>query len=82
MERGYRAIITALNQGVVVLDSNKKAFFSNPAGLRMLGLTEDQLLQRAPMPPEWALDGALVNIDVDADDSSPQGALPRRSEPP
>jgi PAS domain S-box-containing protein len=52
-ETQYRALVEALAEGVVVQDAQGQIIEFNPAALRILGLTEDQIRGRTSMDPKW-----------------------------
>ena len=52
-ERRRRTTLEALEEGVIVQDATGAIADFNPAAARILGLTEDQLLGRAPRDPAW-----------------------------
>jgi diguanylate cyclase (GGDEF)-like protein/PAS domain S-box-containing protein len=47
------ALLAALPTGVLVQDEHGRSTDCNPAALRMLGLTADQLLRHCPLPAHW-----------------------------
>ena len=47
------ALLAALPTGVLVQDGQGRSTDCNPAGLRMLGLSHEQLLRQSPLPPHW-----------------------------
>jgi diguanylate cyclase (GGDEF)-like protein/PAS domain S-box-containing protein len=52
-ERRYRTIITTMAEGVALHGSDGSIVATNPAAERILGLSEDQILGRAPTDPGW-----------------------------
>ncbi|MFN7685553.1 MAG: PAS domain-containing protein [Oligoflexia bacterium] len=52
-ESRYRLLIETMNEGVVIQDTSGKIIDYNPAALRILGLSADQLLGRTSMDPKW-----------------------------
>lgn len=46
LKQRYDLIIHALNEGIIIQDSEGKAIFANPAALKMLGYTADELLMK------------------------------------
>lgn len=62
-EARLRSLFDTMSQGVVYQDRNGKVLQANPAAQRILGLSEDQLLGRVPLPPGWRMtreDGSTV----------------------
>ncbi|NRF69378.1 EAL domain-containing protein [Aquincola sp. S2] len=47
------ALLAALPTGVLMQDEHGKSVECNPAALRMLELTRDQVLRHEPLPPHW-----------------------------
>jgi len=52
-ESKYRALVENIQVGVVVHDSNSGILFANPKASQLLGLTEDQLLGKKAIDPDW-----------------------------
>jgi PAS domain S-box-containing protein len=49
----HETVIGSLHEGLVVQDATGRFIACNPAGLAILGLTEDQLYGRTSMDPHW-----------------------------
>ena len=65
-ETRYRSVIAAMSEGIVVQDENMQISAFNKSALKILGLTEDQLLGRTSMDPRWRAvreDGSLFPGD-------------------
>lgn len=52
-EKTYRTLFETVPQGVVYHDPSGAITAANPAALRILGLSLDQLQNRTPMDPRW-----------------------------
>ncbi|KAB2869586.1 MAG: PAS domain S-box protein [Bacteroidales bacterium] len=52
-EEKYRKLFESMEQGVVYHNSIGKIISANPAALRILGLTIDQIHEREPIDPRW-----------------------------
>jgi PAS domain S-box-containing protein len=52
-EQQYRSLFERMAQGVVYQDADYKITSANPAALRILGLTMDQIQGRTSMDPRW-----------------------------
>ena len=52
-ESRYRSVIATMSEGIVVQDANMHVTAFNTSALKILGLTEDQLLGRTSMDPRW-----------------------------
>ncbi|MEJ2054450.1 MAG: PAS domain S-box protein, partial [Calditrichaceae bacterium] len=52
-EKQYRALFETMAQGVVYQDSKGRLTSGNPAALKILGLTHDQLTGRTSVDPRW-----------------------------
>ena len=52
-EARFRALFETMAQGVVYQDAEGKTISANPAAERILGLTLDQILRRAPLDARW-----------------------------
>jgi PAS domain S-box-containing protein len=52
-ERRHRTLFETMTQGVVYQDARGRITAANPAALRVLGLTLEQLQGRTSMDPEW-----------------------------
>jgi diguanylate cyclase (GGDEF)-like protein/PAS domain S-box-containing protein len=50
-ERRYKGVVESLNEGLVLEDAQARVLACNPAAQRMLGLDQDQLEGRSPLPP-------------------------------
>lgn len=46
-------LINSLKVGVLLQGSETEVLYNNQAALEMLGLTEDELYERSPLPPSW-----------------------------
>jgi PAS domain S-box-containing protein len=49
----YRSVIATMAEGIVVQDADAQISAFNSSALKILGLTEDQLLGRTSMDPRW-----------------------------
>lgn len=58
----FRAILDSMEDGLVIQDSEGKIIDFNESAMRILGLTEDQMLGRDSMDPRWR------SIDEDGND--------------
>ncbi|MBD2000355.1 PAS domain S-box protein [Leptolyngbya sp. FACHB-541] len=54
-EEGLRMLIQNLQIGVLILGSQTEILFCNPAALRLLGLTQEQLLGKTFLDPDWQI---------------------------
>jgi len=52
-EKKYRTLFETMTQGVVYQDIDGNIFSANPASLRILGLSYDQMIGRTSMNPMW-----------------------------
>ncbi len=52
-ERRYRMLVDSMEEGVIVYDALRRVQFWNPSALRILGLSEEQLVGVAPYDPQW-----------------------------
>ncbi len=52
-EQRFRAVLDAMDEGVVLHQADLSIRLSNPAAQRMLGLSADQLAGRMPSDPAW-----------------------------
>jgi PAS domain S-box-containing protein len=52
-ELRYRTVVDVLAEGVVVHDGEGQVVTCNPAAARILGLTQEELFQRAAIDPNW-----------------------------
>lgn len=52
-EERFRALVQNLHVGVLLQGPNGEVFLFNQAALDLLGVTEDQLFDRAPVDPGW-----------------------------
>ena len=52
-ERRFRALVEGMAEGVVLQDGDGAVIASNPAAERILGLTADQIADRASRDPRW-----------------------------
>ncbi|MBD2068429.1 PAS domain S-box protein [Leptolyngbya sp. FACHB-671] len=68
-EEGLRMLIQNLQIGVLILGSQTEILFCNPAALQLLGLTQEQLLGKTFLDPDW---------QVVSEDGSP---LPKEALP-
>ena len=69
-EERYRSVIAAMQDGIVLLDSDGSIRSCNASAERILGLSADQMMGRTPLDPRW---GAICA------DSSP---FPEEARPP
>jgi PAS domain S-box-containing protein len=53
LEAKYRTLIESMSEGVIVHDSNGRVVQFNPAALRILGVTGDQLVGKDSLDPRW-----------------------------
>lgn len=53
LEELHAALLNLMSDGVLLRGADEKVVAANPAALRLLGLTADELLGRAPMPAHW-----------------------------
>lgn len=66
-EGSYRAVISAMSEGVVVHDERGAIVTCNASAERILGLTADQLMGLTPIDPQWRTiheDGSLFPGDL------------------
>ncbi len=62
-EEKYRSLIQRIQAAVVVHDADTKIIASNPKAQELLGLTQDQMLGKKAIDPDWKFlraDGALL----------------------
>ncbi len=62
-EARYRTVIAALPEGIILQDRDGIIRASNASAERILGLTLDQMMARAPLDPRWRIireDGSLA----------------------
>ncbi|MDD5495045.1 MAG: PAS domain S-box protein, partial [Dehalococcoidia bacterium] len=52
-EEQFRLLFETMAQGVVYQDADGKIISANPAALRILGLTQDQIMGRTSYDPHW-----------------------------
>jgi PAS domain S-box-containing protein len=52
-ENRYRSVITALQEGIVLQDAQGNLIACNPSAERILGLTQEQMLERTSVDPRW-----------------------------
>lgn len=52
-EMRYRSIVTAITEGIILLDSEGTILACNDAAEKILGLTKDQIIGRTPADPRW-----------------------------
>lgn len=52
-ENHYRSVITALAEGVILMDADGVIQASNDSAQRILGFSVDQLVNRTPFDPRW-----------------------------
>lgn len=52
-ESRYRSVVSAMVEGIVVQNADMRITTFNTSALKILGLTEDQLLGRTSMDPNW-----------------------------
>ncbi|MAU08278.1 MAG: hypothetical protein CL607_00535 [Anaerolineaceae bacterium] len=52
-EARYRTVVTALHEGIILLDSKGVFQTCNPAAERILGLPADQIMGRTAYDPNW-----------------------------
>jgi len=57
-EKGFRMLVQNLQIGVLVQGSQTEILFCNPAALRLLGLTEEQILGKTSFDSDWQLTSA------------------------
>jgi PAS domain S-box-containing protein len=54
-EQRYRTLFETMAQGVVYHDSEGNIISANPAACRILGLSQEEFINRNPMSREWAV---------------------------
>jgi len=52
-EARYRSVITAMEDGIVLLDTEGRIRACNESAERILGLSADQMMGRTPLDPRW-----------------------------
>jgi PAS domain S-box-containing protein len=52
-ETKYQTLLDSISEGLVVQSESGEIIQNNPAALKILGLTEDQLLGRSSFDPRW-----------------------------
>jgi PAS domain S-box-containing protein len=52
-EARYRAVIAAMQNGIVLLDAKGGIYACNESAERILGLSADQMVGRTPLDPRW-----------------------------
>jgi PAS domain S-box-containing protein len=52
-EEKYRKLFETMTQGVVYQDADGNIISANQSALKILGLTEDQMMERTSMDPRW-----------------------------
>jgi PAS domain S-box-containing protein len=52
-EERHRSVVAAMAEGVVIQDGEGVIRACNASACRILGLTEDQILGRTPLDPQW-----------------------------
>ncbi|MGB4068414.1 MAG: PAS domain S-box protein, partial [Nitrospira sp.] len=52
-EQRYRSVVAAMAEGVVIQDQDGRIRSCNASACRVLGLTEDQVLGRTSLDPQW-----------------------------
>nr|WP_319564759.1 EAL domain-containing protein [uncultured Rhodoferax sp.] len=52
-EARYQRLVTDLQIGILIQLSNSEIVMSNPKALELLGLSEDQLLGKSSLDPDW-----------------------------
>ena len=52
-EQRFRTLIADLQVGVLIQSTHSTILLSNPRALKLLGLTQDQLLGRTSLDPDW-----------------------------
>ncbi|HUJ75906.1 MAG TPA: PAS domain S-box protein, partial [bacterium] len=65
-EDRYRTVISALGEGIVIQNQAGEVVACNPAAQRILRLSEEQILGRAPLPQGWSClqaDGTPVTAE-------------------
>jgi PAS domain S-box-containing protein len=65
-EERYRSLIIKMRTAVVLHDGQGRILISNPLAQHLLGLTEDQLLGRKLIDPEWHFlneDGSIMPVE-------------------
>jgi diguanylate cyclase (GGDEF)-like protein/PAS domain S-box-containing protein len=53
VEERYRAVVSALHEGVIAYGASGEIVASNPRAQELLGMTEEQLLGRTALDPRW-----------------------------
>ncbi len=54
-EERYRSVISALQEGIVMLDADGRAAACNASAERILGLTAKEMMGRTAMDPRWGI---------------------------
>jgi PAS domain S-box-containing protein/putative nucleotidyltransferase with HDIG domain len=53
LEEQYHLLFETMSQGVIFQDAGGRIISANPAALKILGLTDDQITGRTPYDPRW-----------------------------
>ena len=62
-EKHYRTLFETMHQGVVYQDAGGQITFANPAALKILGISMDEILGKTSMDPRWQCireDGSVI----------------------